>query len=157
MLKHYASTLVEGFEWKSVLSILGSAIALIEGFYGGLLWGFLILFVLDLLSGILKSHFKGIAITSKRLRDSVVKLGGYMILMTTLIVLSKYQSDIVPVIAWTYYYFMFTEAKSILENVQEMGVKFPGVLNVIINGRLAKLDQQTINEGEGEKDAGSDK
>lgn len=139
-MKHYIAQLADGFGWKAVLSIGGTIVSAIEGFYSPLIWGFLLLFLLDLVTGISKSLKNGVPITSSRLRNSVVKLGGYMVLLTALVILSKYQAEVVPMITLAYYYFMFTEVKSIFENVQEMGVKLPGFLNTFAEGKLKDLD-----------------
>ncbi|MNI29036.1 Holin family protein [compost metagenome] len=152
-MRHHLAHLVDGYAWKIPLSILGAVITAIEGFYGTLIWLFWFAFCMDLLTGILKSHKNHVPITSKRLRDSVYKLAGYMILITTLIVLSRYQAEVVPLVTWTYYFFIFTEIKSIFENVKEMGVNLPKFLKTFADGKLAELD-----EGRGSKeDKGDEK
>jgi phage-related holin len=139
-MRHYLEQLASGFEYKIVLSIIGAVIAKIEGFYGELVWGFLALFCLDLISGIWKSKKKGVPISSRRLRDSVNKLGAYMVLITSLIIASKYEQSFLPVVTVTYYYFIFTELKSIIENVEEMGVKIPSYLRGEVNSRVEDQD-----------------
>jgi toxin secretion/phage lysis holin len=139
-VRHYIEQLATNFEYKIVLSILGAVVAKLEGFYGQLMWGFLILFCLDFISGIWKSKKKGIPISSRRLRDSVTKLGAYMVLITALIVASKFENSFVPVVTVVYYYFIFTELKSIIENVEEMGVKVPSFLKGKVDFKLEEYD-----------------
>jgi toxin secretion/phage lysis holin len=146
-MRHYFEQLASGFEYKIVLSIIGAIIAKIEGFYGELVWGFLALFCLDLVSGIWKSKKKGIPISSRRLRDSVSKLGAYMVLMTALIVASKYEPSFLPIVTVTYYYFMFTELKSIIENVEEIGVKIPKFLRQEVNSKVEDSENEDEEEG----------
>lgn len=141
MIKHYISTMTDDFQTKIMVSVFGTLITALTGFYGAVLWGFLGLFIADLLTGIMKSIHKGIKITSKRLRDSVVKLGSYMILITALIITSKYETSFAPVVTIAYYYFMFTELKSIIENVQEMGVKIPTFIMSSVNEKIEKYDK----------------
>jgi len=135
-MRYYFSQAVSGIEVKAPLSIVLAAIAVAEGFYTSLIWGFLALFAIDLLTGVLKSYKNGVPITSKRLRESVIKLGGYMFLITALIIASKYEATFAPVVKGVYIYFMLTEFKSIIENVEEMGVKVPQIVKSLINLRL---------------------
>ena len=151
LVKYYVAQLAHGFEWKAIISILGATISVVEGFYGTILWAFLALFCLDLLTGILKSLLRGVAITSKRLRDSVVKLGGYMVLITALIITSKFETSFVAIATTAYYYFIFTELKSILENVGEMGVKVPQFLRAEIDQRVEANEQTIVKETPREK------
>ena len=144
-VRHYIEQLGAGFEWKMVLSIMGSVVAMLEGFYGELMWGFLALFALDLLTGIMKSRHLGVPITSKRLRESVTKLGAYMVLVTALIITSKFENSFVPIVTVAYYYFMFTELKSIFENVEEMGVKVPPGIKGSIISRLDELGGHKVS------------
>lgn len=141
-MRHYISQAMEGFGWKAVASVGGAVISALGHFYTPLVWGFLAMFLLDLASGILKSYKKGIPITSKRLRDSVSKLAGYMILITALIIASKYREAFVPVVSWSYYFFMFTEFKSIIENVQEMGVKVPKAAKKLVDSEVEEEDKK---------------
>lgn len=147
-VKHYIYQLAMGFEWKMLLSIAGTIIAFVEGFYSQLIWGFLVLFCLDFISGILKSVKKGTPISSKRLRESVTKLGAYMILITALIIASRYEQSFVPIVTVTYYYFMFTELKSIVENVEELGVNVSPLLKMNVNERISKYSETTTSTSE---------
>lgn len=146
LVKYYGAQLVNGFEWKAIASIIGTVISAIEGFYGSILWAFLALFALDLITGIMKSHRKGVPITSRRLRDSVVKLGSYMILITALIITGKYEQSFVAVTTTAYYYFIFTELKSIMENVGEMGVNIPQFLKADVEQRTLTESKTVIKE-----------
>lgn len=136
-MKYYISQWADGFQWKLVASLIGTIITGLEGFYGHLLWGFLALFFIDLFTGLLKSWINKIPISSKRLRESVVKLLGYMSLLTAITILGYYNKDAVPLITYIYYFFMFTEFKSILENVREMGVKVPESVTSYINEKIS--------------------
>lgn len=140
-LKHYVEQTLLGFEYKIVFSIIATTLSVIEGFYSKLLWGFLLFFMLDLLTGIMKSVKNEVPISSKRLRDSVTKLGAYMVLITSLIIASRYENSFAPIVTVAYYYFMFTELKSIAENVQEMGVKIPRFLMNKIDSKIDDIDQ----------------
>ena len=150
-MRHYFEQLASGFEYKIILSIIGTIISKIEGFYSELIWGFLALFCLDLISGIWKSKKKGITISSRRLRNSVNKLGAYMVLMTALIVASKYEPSFQPVITVTYYYFMFTELKSIIENVEEIGLKIPNFLRQKVDSKVEDSENENKEEGKNGK------
>ncbi len=140
-VRHYLAQLATGFEYKFTMSAIGAVLSLISGFYGSLLWGFLALFTLDLLTGIMKSFKNGVPISSKRLRDSVTKLGAYMVLITALIIASKYENSFVPIVTVAYYYFIFTELKSIIENAREMGVKIPNFLSHRVDSKIQDLEQ----------------
>lgn len=138
--RYYLAQLMDGFLWKSTVSIFGTLVSYLQGFYGNLVWGFLILFSLDFITGIIKSRYKGIPFSSKRLRDSVAKLASYMVLVTALIITSRYEPSFQPVVTITYYYMMFTELKSILENVQETGVEVPEFLKSKVEFKLKEFD-----------------
>ena len=129
-VRHYLYQLASGFSWKMVLSLLSTFVCSLENFYSSLLWWFLSLFVLDLLTGILKSKKAGKTVSSKRLRDSVYKLAAYMVLLTSVIVASKVEHAFTAIIPITYYYYMFTELTSIVENVELMGVPVPGCISM---------------------------
>jgi phage-related holin len=142
VVRHYLQQLASGFEWKIPLSILGTVIAFVEGFYGAVMWGFLGLYLLDLASGILKSKMNHVPITSKRLRESVTKLAAYMVAITALIIASKFEESFVAVVAIFYYYCMFTEIKSIFENVEEMGVKIPFFIKKKVKDQLDDIEDK---------------
>lgn len=139
-VRHYIEQLGSGFEWKMILSVAGTLVAMVNGFYGELVWGFLALFSMDLVSGVMKSKHLEIPITSKRLRGSVTKLGAYMMLITALIITSKFEPAFIPIITITYYYFMFTELKSIFENVEQLGVAIPTILKATVDLKLKEAD-----------------
>lgn len=135
-VKHYVGQMAVAYEWKLGLSAIGTIIAYVEGFYGSLVWAFLALFLIDLVTGIMKSKHNGIPITSKRLRSSVNKLGAYMLLITALIITSKAEPAFMPIVTGAYYYFLFVEFKSIIENVEEMGVTIPQFVKSFVNNKL---------------------
>lgn len=146
-VKYYTAQLADGFQWKSILSMLCTFIYMMGDFYGKMLWWFLALVVLDSITGILKSKHKGIPISSRRLRQAVNKLCAYMVLLTSLIVTSKVEPAFTPVVTASYYYFCFTEMKSILENVEEMGVHLPEFISVLIKSKgLAPHDESDHSE-----------
>lgn len=142
-VRYYVSHLMAGFEWKIVASTGASIVAMLEGFYTDLVWGFLALFVLDFLTGIMKSVKNRVPISSEKLRRSVTKLAAYMVLITALIVASRFETSLVPIVTATYYYFIFTEFKSILENARELGVPIPDVLNSLVQQKLGEVQQTT--------------
>lgn len=137
-MSHHIQKIAEGSEWKGVLSVSLTAFSFFQGFYGNLIWGFLCLFVIDFITGILKSRKNQVPITSKKLRESVSKLGAYMLLLTSLIVCSKFQPEFISLVTATYYWFMFTELKSIVENVEQLGVKIPKALR----GYISEKDKE---------------
>lgn len=151
-VRHYLGQLAHGFEWKVIFSFFGTVIAYVEGFYSNLLWGFLGLFVLDLITGVMKSRYNNVPITSKRLRESVVKLGAYMVLLTALIITSKHEPSFGAIVTSCYYYFMFTELKSVMENAREMGVKIPDLLNSRVNSKLSENDDKKSEDKSDIKD-----
>lgn len=144
-LKHYIQQTIWGVEWKLPLSVLGTLVASIEGFYGGVIWIFLTIFSLDFISGLLKSAHKGVPITSRGFRDSVTKLGAYMVLITSLLIASSLEPALKPIVTITYYYFIFTELKSIKENVEEMGIELPTVIGRKIDATLGKIKEERKN------------
>lgn len=148
-MRHYLEELATGFQYKITLSVIGAVIAKLEGFYGQLLWGFLALFCLDLFSGIMKSKKNGIPISSRRLRDSVTKLGAYMVLITALIIAGKYEPSFEPVVTVTYWYFMFTELKSIIENAEEMGAKVPTFVKEKVLSKLGESENKKEEDKNG--------
>lgn len=147
-MRYYLGQLVADFRIKAVFSTILSIISVIENFYGEMLWGFLTLFVLDFITGIMKSKAKNIPISSRRLRSSVTKLGAYMILLTAVIVTSKFEPTFVPLIALLYYYYMFTEFKSILENVSELGLPQLNFLKKKVSKKLEEIEDMadTVDE-----------
>lgn len=142
-VRYYASHLLVGFEWKIIASTGASILAMMEGFYTDLLWGFLALFMLDFVTGIMKSYKNGVPISSRRLRNSVTKLASYMVLITSLIIASRFETSLVPIVTCLYYFFIFTELKSIIENARAMGVPIPDILNSTIDAKLSEVQQTT--------------
>ena len=51
-----------------------------------------------------------------------------------------YEDSFALVVTGAYYYFMFTELKSILENVEEMGVNVPKFLSGKINFKIEEYN-----------------
>jgi toxin secretion/phage lysis holin len=139
-MKYYMHQLAVGFEWKAPLSVLSALISVFEGFYSEMVWGFLGLFILDTISGIMKARKLQQPVTSRRLRDSVTKLGAYMLAITALLIASRYEPTFVPMVTLAYYYFMYTELKSIFENVEAMGLKLPDALKRKTDSHLEELD-----------------
>lgn len=151
MFKHYIAELSHGFWWKAILSSIGAFVATVNGFYGELVWGFLSLFCIDWITGVLKSLHNGIPFSSKRLRASVTKLGAYMLAITALIISSHYEPSFRSVVDVCYYYIIFTELKSILENVQELGVKLPTLVKKKVDDQLDDLDRGEQDDKDVEK------
>lgn len=150
-VRHYLNELMVGFEYKAILSMFGATVTTITGFYTDLIWGFIALFTLDLVSGILKSRKNGIPISSRKLRDSVNKLGAYMVLITALIIAGHYEPEFKAVVMGAYYYFMFTELKSIFENVEEMGLRLPSAISSLIRAKIIDNDPDGATHKEYEK------
>lgn len=142
-MSHYLEKLVQGSEYKFVLSILFTIITLVEGFYGTLLWWLLALLVIDSVSGVWRSVSSGEKITSKRLRSSVTKAGAYMLLITTLIIAGRVEPTFIPLVTVAYYYCMFTEVKSIFENIEGMGIKIPLSIFSRVEDILRNSDSKT--------------
>jgi phage-related holin len=158
LVRHYTTQLLDGFSIKVLWSVLGGLLVSVEGFYTELVWGFLAFFAIDFATGVAKSYKNGVPITSRRLRESVIKLLGYMMLITALIIAGKYESVFATVVPGAYVFFMLTEFKSIIENVEEMGVKVPSIIKTLINLRLNFHDKgNQVATKEAEKDAGTNK
>jgi phage-related holin len=119
-MQHYLDQLVDDFFCKAVLSLIMTVFTLVDGFYGSMIWIFLGTFILDFITGVMKSMKKGIDFSSHRLRDSVFKLAAYMTLLTTLIITSKVEPSFTAIVTLAYYYYIFTESKSIMENAEEL-------------------------------------
>lgn len=149
-VSYYIDQLLKGSEYKFVLSIAFSIITLIEGFYGTLLWALFGFLAIDFITGIWKSLNSGTKISSKRLRASVTKVGSYMLLLTTLIIAGKVESTFIPLVTMAYYYCMFTEIKSILENLEGMGLKVPGMVVEKIDGFITTFGGTKKDDKEGE-------
>jgi phage-related holin len=56
------------------------------------------------------------------------------------------ETQFVPVVTLAYYYFIFTEFKSIIENVEEMGLKVPGFLKSKVDEQIPKDDTEEKEE-----------
>jgi len=138
-LSYYIEQLLKGSEYKFVLSVAFSIITLIEGFYGTLIWALIGFLAIDFITGVWKSLNIGVKISSKRLRESVTKVASYMLLITTLIIAGKVESTFIPLVTMAYYYCMFTEVKSILENLEAMGLKVPGMFTEKLENFMSAL------------------
>lgn len=148
-LSYYMEQLLKGSEYKFVLSVAFSIITLIEGFYGTLIWALLGFLAIDFVTGVWKSLNSGVKISSKRLRASVTKVGSYMLLITTLIIAGKVESTFIPLVTMAYYYCMFTEIKSILENLEGMGLKVPGMVVEKLDGFMSTFNGTKKDDKEG--------
>lgn len=146
-LHHYIMQLVENSFYKLILSVAFTVITFLKGFYGELMLGLAAFLVIDFITGVWRSISLGQKISSKRLRESVTKAGTYFLLVTTLIVASKIESTFLPFVTIAYYYCIFTEMKSILENLQELGLEIPKAVNDKIESILP-----TKKKDEGDKD-----
>lgn len=138
---HYLEKLSQGAEYKLILSMLFSIITFIEGFYGSMIWVLSAFIILDFISGIWKSIINGQRIISSKLRSSVTKVASYIILITALIIAGNLDPVFIPLVTVAYYYCIFTEFKSILENLEAMGLKVPSEIFDRVTSMIGKTSK----------------
>jgi toxin secretion/phage lysis holin len=101
--------------------------------YGVLLWMLLAFIVADFVTGIMKAYKKDGRVNSSKLRDGGFKKSGIIFVVVLGYMLSVLFSDENFVIYHAVQaYYIYTELISILENLEELGVRLPKVLENIL-------------------------
>lgn len=101
--------------------------------YGVLLWVVLAFIVADFVTGIMKAYKKDRRVNSSKLRDGGFKKSGIIFVIILGYVLSVLFSDENFVIYHAVQaYYIYTELISILENLEELGVRLPKILENIL-------------------------
>lgn len=111
---------------------------------------FLILYVIDLILGILKGKFFE-GISSEKLRKCVPKFCGYfgmifMCYLLDILVLTSMDISYSPISLVTIIFFCLIEIKSIIENAKTLGVKTPVFVTKIVDKISANLEEETIED-----------
>ena len=101
--------------------------------YGVLLWMLLAFIVADFVTGIMKAYKKDGRVNSSKLRDGGFKKSGIIFVVVLGYMLSALFSDENFVIYHAVQaYYIYTELISILENLEELGVRLPKILENIL-------------------------
>ena len=114
-----------------VLSICGGIIGYFFGGFDTLLCAFTTVLVADTLSGMIKSYALGIY-SSKKFRNGILRKSGYMLARIMAVQLDNLIGDTNALRGALLLCFVANEATSIIENLGELGVKFPApIINAI--------------------------
>ena len=134
---------------KEQISTAGAVIAGVVGYFIGgfdvLISAFAAVILIDTLSGMLKAWNLG-EYKSKDFREGLVKKAGYVIGVLLVVQLDIMIGKVVgsTSIAFrdaTITFFIINEALSVIENLGEMGVKFPQALTNAIKALRDKTDK----------------
>lgn len=149
--KYWDAAFAQGIVWKGILAAVASACAWLFPIdaQANAAIGCLALVVLDYLTGILASIRNGKPISSRRMRESILKPLTYMILLLATAILSNLfevgkRLDGAAMTA-TLMFIAATEAKSLVENLIKAGVKVPPKLRNVFEGVTSedpKFDQE---------------
>lgn len=149
--KYWDAAFAQGIVWKGILAGLASIVAWMfpTDIQTNAAIGCLALVVLDYLTGIIASIRTGKPISSRRMRESILKPLTYTILLLATAVLSNLfevgrRLDGAAMTA-TLMFIAATEAKSLIENLIKAGVKVPQKLKTVfegVTGEDSKFDQE---------------
>jgi phage-related holin len=106
-----------------------------------------ILIVMDLIMGIVASRKLGEKIESKKLKNTVVKMLVYQLLIISAFISEKYMVDFLPLTKITLAFVAIVEFSSLAENFQKItGLPFVKYIAKYINNMLNKEDLPKIDE-----------
>lgn len=118
-------------ESSLLISLCGGFIGYFLGGSDALLIAFMSVLVVDTLSGMIKSYIKG-TYKSKLFRVGVIKKCGYMLAVILAVQLDKLIGDTGALRGALLLCFVANEGTSIIENLGEIGIKFPApIINAI--------------------------
>lgn len=107
--------------------ILASIGAIVGYFVGGLdqlLTVFAVIFVIDTISGIIKSNING-TYSSKEFRNGILNKCGYILAIILVVQLDKLLGNTGALRTALLFCFIYNEGVSVVENLGEMGVPIP--------------------------------
>ena len=113
--------------WITILAIIPASMCIISEAEHSALFAFVVLYFLDVITGLLKAHKTGIIITSHKLwRKTLGKGIPYIIAIGVFYIVSRLP---IPFIDCSFCYLVcwlaLTETYSNIENLACMGIKFP--------------------------------
>lgn len=126
------------------ISLCGGFIGYFLGGSDALLIAFMTVLVIDTFSGMIKSYING-TYKSKLFRHGVVKKCGYMLAVILAVQLDKLIGDTGALRGALLLCFVANEGTSIIENLGEIGIKFPApIINAIaILKEKAEVDKKS--------------
>jgi toxin secretion/phage lysis holin len=112
---------------KVILSILGGITGYLFGGLDALLEAFTIILIVDTITGMSKSYYKG-TYRSKKFRQGLWKKMGYMLAIILAVQLDRILGNTGTLRTALLFCFIANESTSIIENLGEMGVPIPNIL-----------------------------
>lgn len=132
---------------KAVLSMLGGIVGYLFGGLDALLEVFLIILLVDTITGMTKSYYNG-TYRSKRFRQGLWQKIGYMFAIILAVQLDKIVGNTGTLRTALLFCFIANESTSIVENLGEMGVPIPPAISqcIAILRDKSDSDSQTIKD-----------
>lgn len=109
---------------KAILSILGGVTGYLFGGLDVLLEVFIMILVIDTITGMSKSYYNG-TYRSKKFRQGLWQKMGYMLAIILAVQLDRIMGDTGALRTAMLFCFIANESTSIIENLGEMGVPIP--------------------------------
>jgi len=121
--------------WISILSVIPASYCVISEAEYSALFAFVALYLIDIATGLIRSHKTGVLITSNSLWNKTLGKGiPYAIAIIVFYIVSRLP---IPIIDYSFCYIIsflaMTEAYSNLENLAALGIKFPAEIIKKIN------------------------
>lgn len=132
---------------KAVLSILGGIVGYLFGGLDALLEVFLVILLVDTVTGMTKSYYNG-TYRSKKFRQGLWQKIGYMFAIILAVQLDKVVGNTGTLRTALLFCFIANESTSIVENLGEMGVPIPPVVSqcIAILKDKSDSDSQSIED-----------
>ena len=113
---------------KVILSILGGITGYLFGGLDVLLEAFAIILLVDTITGMSKSYYKG-TYRSKKFRQGLWQKMGYMLAIILAVQLDRILGNTGTLRTALLFCFIANESTSIIENLGEMGVPIPNIIS----------------------------
>ncbi len=102
-----------------------------------------VLIVSDLIMGLIAAYKNNEKIESKKLKNTVVKMLVYQLLIISAFIAEKYMAPFIPLTKITLSFIAIVEFSSLAENFQKItGLPFIKYIRRLIDDKLNKIDKQ---------------
>lgn len=128
--------MMDALQFKVIKAALALLLSTLTAYYTPHLWTLLGLVAVDMVTGVLGS-WQGGSFSVRRFGQTGVKLFMYLAVITMMVLLGRSDPEWVKWIQPVYWYFMLTEALSIVANATGAGIRLPTFLT-----RALKLPEE---------------
>lgn len=128
-----------------IAAVLGAITTGLEYYIGlpkGLFVAFVLLFVVDFITGLQAAHAQGFVIKSKKIPRIIIKIVTYLIILTIINSLHGEETALKLLYSWTFWtvfhVIVLQNIRSIFENLHNSGYKSASLIHTMLNNKFTK-------------------